>query len=184
MPLQPPPTDKRFASAEEAFKALQAHARDQGYAVVKTRPSDYKDGKPRRYDIACVCGNGKYKSGAAGLRKSGTKRTGCPFKMKIVRRKDADDLWVPGILCGSHNHDANSAINFPEHRRGALTVEQTNVLRALLGHSKLTIKTIGEIIKLQFPDILLTEKDISNLRQAFNRMSNASSSRTVDGPNQ
>ncbi|OTA05150.1 hypothetical protein A9Z42_0057830 [Trichoderma parareesei] len=157
MPLQPPPTDKRFTSADEAFKALQAHARDQGYAVVETRPSDYKDGKPRRYDIAC---------------------------MKIVQRKDADDLWVPGILCDSHNHDASSAISFPEHRRGALTVEQTKVLRALLGHSKLTLKTIGEIIKLQFPDILLTEKDISNLRQPFNRMSNASSSRTVDGLNQ
>ncbi|KAH0489392.1 hypothetical protein TgHK011_009824 [Trichoderma gracile] len=176
MPLEPPPTDKRFTSADEAFKALQAHARDQGYAVVKTRPSDYRDGKPRRYDVACVCGNGKYKSEAAGLRKTRTKRTGCPFKMKMVQRKDADDLWVIGILCGSHNHDANPAINFPEHRRGALTVEQKNVIRALLNHSKLTIKIISEVVKLQFPDILLTEKDISNLRQAFNRESDASNS--------
>ncbi|KAL7807507.1 hypothetical protein V8C44DRAFT_186290 [Trichoderma aethiopicum] len=184
MPLEPPPTDKRFTTADEAFKALQAHARDQGYAVVKTRPSDYHNGKPRRYDISCVCGNGKYKSEAAGLRKSTTKRTGCPFKMKMVQRKDANDLWVLGILCGSHNHGANPAISFPEHRRAALTPEQKNVLKALLNHSKLTIKMIGEIVKLQFPDILLTEKDISNLRQYFNRMDNADKPSTVEGEKQ
>lgn len=60
---------------------------------MKKRPSSYENNLPRRYDIACVCGNGEYKSQAAGLRKSKTKRTGCPFKMKIVQRKDTGDQW-------------------------------------------------------------------------------------------
>ncbi|KAK0766596.1 hypothetical protein N5P37_000321 [Trichoderma harzianum] len=165
MPLQPPPTDKHFATSDEAFTALQAHARNEGFAMVKKRPSCYEDGKPRRYDIACVRGNGAYKPKSAGLRKSTTKRTGCPFKMKIVQRKDSDDLWVPGILCGEHNHEPDLPIAFPEHRRGALTDAQKTIIRALLHHSNLSARGIIEVLKHQYPDVLLTEKDIWNLRR-------------------
>ncbi|KAM0460071.1 hypothetical protein ACHAPV_000323 [Trichoderma viride] len=165
MPLQPPPTDKLFASADEAFQSLQDHARGEGYAIVKKRPSSYENNLPRRYDIACVCGNGEYKSQAAGLRKSKTKRTGCPFKMKIVQRKDTGDQWVPGIMCPDHNHAPNLAVNFPIHRRAALTEEQRHNIEVLLEKTKLSARAIIELMKKQYPEILLTEKDVWNIRQ-------------------
>ncbi|KAL7926963.1 hypothetical protein ACQKWADRAFT_279143 [Trichoderma austrokoningii] len=165
MPLQPPPTDKVFTSADEAFQALQDHARGEGYAIVKKRPTSYANNMPRRYDIACVCGNGEYKSQAAGLRKSRTKRTSCPFKMKIVQRKDTGDQWVPGVLCGDHNHAPNLAVDFPVHRRAALTEEQKHNIGVLLEQTRLSARAIIELLKKQYPEILLTEKDVWNMRQ-------------------
>lgn len=165
MSLQPPPTNKFFTSVDEAFKALQEHAREEGYALVKKRPSSYENNLPRRYDIACVCGNGEYKSKASGLRKSKTKRTGCPFKMKIVQRKDSGDQWVPGLICSDHNHAPNLAVSFPVHRRAALTEEQRHNIEVLLEKTKLSARAINELMKKQYPDILLTEKDIWNIRQ-------------------
>jgi len=165
MPLQPPPIDKLFMTAEEAFQALQDHAREEGYALVRTRSTSYQNNLPRRYDISCVCGNGEYKPKAAGIRKSKTKRTGCPFKMKIVQRKDSGDRWKTGILCGDHNHASGLAVNFPEHRRAALTKEQRNNIEVLLENTSLTARAINEIMKKQHPTILLTEKDIWNIRQ-------------------
>lgn len=165
MPLQPPPVDKVFTTADEAFKFLQDHARGEGYALVRTRPSSYQNNVPRRYDISCVYGNGRYQPRAAGIRKSKTKRTGCPFKMKVVQRKDSGDRWVPGIISSDHNHDPNLAINFPEHRRAALTDTQRNNIEVLLENTNLTAKAINEIMKKQYPDLLLTEKDIWNIRQ-------------------
>lgn len=164
MPLQPS-NRQTFASADEAFQTLQDHAREEGYAIVKKRPSSYENNLPRRYDISCVCGNGEYKSQAAGLRKSKTKRTGCPFKMKIVQRKDAGDQWVPGILCPDHSHAPLLAVNFPIHRRAALTEEQKHNIEALLEKTKLSARAIIELMKKQYPEILLTEKDVWNIRQ-------------------
>ncbi|KAL7947477.1 hypothetical protein V8C42DRAFT_317898 [Trichoderma barbatum] len=114
--------------------------------------------------MLCVRGNGEYKSKASGLRKSTTKRTGCPFKMKIVQRKNSNDLWLLGPLCGDHNHESNLPISFPEHWRGALSEEQKNTITALLDHSNLSARAIIETVKLRYPYLLLTEKDIWNLR--------------------
>ncbi|KAL7964306.1 hypothetical protein HDV63DRAFT_398684 [Trichoderma sp. SZMC 28014] len=138
MPLQPPPTDKLFTSADEAFQALQDHAREEAYAIVKKRPSSYENNLPGRYDISC---------------------------MKIVQRKDTGDQWVPGILCPDHNHAPLLAVNFPINRRAALTEEQKHNIEVLLEKTKLSARAIIELMKKQYPDILLTEKDVWNIRQ-------------------
>ncbi|KAH7006764.1 hypothetical protein EDB80DRAFT_717808, partial [Ilyonectria destructans] len=59
-PLTAPSTSRSYDTHEDAFAAVQAHAKDEGYAVSYHKPSNYKDGKPRRYELVCVCGGRPY----------------------------------------------------------------------------------------------------------------------------
>lgn len=67
--------------------------------------------------------------------------------MKIVQRKDTGDQWVPGILCPDHNHAPLLAVNFPIHRRAALTEEQKHNIEVLLEKTKLSARAIVELMK-------------------------------------
>ncbi|KAI1435129.1 hypothetical protein GGR50DRAFT_347847 [Xylaria sp. CBS 124048] len=49
-----PPPEGIYRSFEDLLNAVQRVAKDQGYGVVKLRASNYRDGKPTRYDLA-VC---------------------------------------------------------------------------------------------------------------------------------
>jgi hypothetical protein len=85
--------------------------------------------------------------------------------MNIVKREDSGDQWVPGILCPDHNHAPNLAVNFPVYRRAALTEEQKHNIEVLLERTKFSARAIIDLMKKQYPEILLTEKDVWNIRQ-------------------
>ena len=55
MPLEAPPYGV-YASIDELLEAVNSFAKAQGYAIVKRRASNYKDGRPRRYDLVCDVG--------------------------------------------------------------------------------------------------------------------------------
>ncbi|KAH6985376.1 hypothetical protein EDB80DRAFT_224289 [Ilyonectria destructans] len=65
--LTAPPITGTYATHEDAFAAMQADGREQGYAVVYSRPSNYKDGKPRRHELICACGGRPFISRSTGL---------------------------------------------------------------------------------------------------------------------
>ncbi|KJZ76337.1 hypothetical protein HIM_04419 [Hirsutella minnesotensis 3608] len=92
-----------FPSLHDAVKALEHHARPQGYAVIKYKPSNYRGGKPRRMDIACACGGRKYHTIATGLRKAGTRKTACPFRVKVVQLDDDNGLWRVVVMLNAED---------------------------------------------------------------------------------
>ena len=51
-----PPPEGQFNTFEDLLTFVNDFAKQQGYAVVKRRPSNYRDGSPRRYDLVCNCG--------------------------------------------------------------------------------------------------------------------------------
>ena len=51
-----PPPERQFNTFEELLTFANDFAKRQGYAVVKRRPSNYRDGSPRRFDLVCDCG--------------------------------------------------------------------------------------------------------------------------------
>ncbi|SCO54211.1 uncharacterized protein FFNC_15396 [Fusarium fujikuroi] len=72
--------------------SVQRVAKDQGYGVVKLRASNYRDGKPTRYDLVCDRGGVKYNS-TAKKRNPSTRKIDCPFRakaglMRIEQRLD------------------------------------------------------------------------------------------------
>jgi hypothetical protein len=161
MAMLPPPQIGPFESSDQAVDALQTWARSQGYAVVRHKPSNYINNMPRRYEVVCARGGKGYVPEGAGLREAGTRKTGCPFKIKFVRRKvEYDDLWGVEIMHGEHNHEATEPRSFPEHRK--LPLDQHEHVTGWRNFIGLTARTIREALVVTADDCLATEKDINN----------------------
>ncbi|ATY63607.1 hypothetical protein CCM_06846 [Cordyceps militaris CM01] len=81
-----------------------------GYKIVKSRSHRARvvgpDGPSMemiRADLVCDRGGRPYKS-VATERKTSTKKTGCPWKAKAVKRKTVGG-WVLTMVCDEHNHE-------------------------------------------------------------------------------
>jgi hypothetical protein len=46
-----PPPERLFSTFKALLAFVNTFAKRQGHAVVKRRPSNYRDGSPRRYDL-------------------------------------------------------------------------------------------------------------------------------------
>lgn len=152
----------QFDTFSEAFEYLQGFAVAHGFAVVRRRCSNYFQGVPRCYGLVCACGGKPYRREASRLRTKGSRKTDCPFQCKITQNRRNWDAWEITIECGEHNHPANRAAAFPEHRR--LTEEQKNQVIVQIHDLNCTSRAIIQSLRGQDPDILATEADINNIR--------------------
>lgn len=105
MPLNPPENIplEGCGSFEGLFHLINVQAKEQSYSIIKRRPSNYKDGVPRRYDLACVAGGVVKASTSTGQRRATSKKTHCPWKAKAVRSKTGP-RWFFELQDGAHNH--------------------------------------------------------------------------------
>lgn len=106
MPLNPPggfPPDG-FESFPALHAFTNAQAKEQGYSIVKRRPSNYKNGISRRYDVSCVAGGQAYRSVSTGQRRVTTKKTSCPWKAKALQSA-TNDRWFFYQQDARHNHN-------------------------------------------------------------------------------
>lgn len=105
----PPPTllappEGIFRSFEDLMASVQRVAKDQGYGIVKLRASNYRDGKPTRYDLVCDRGGVKYNS-TAKKRNPSTRKIDCPFRAKAVCEVQLGNQWRFAIQDSRHNHE-------------------------------------------------------------------------------
>jgi len=84
---------------------VQRVAKDQGYGVVKLRASNYRDGKPTRYDLVCDRGGVKYNS-TAKKRNPSTRKVDCPWRAKAVCEVQLNNQWRFAVQDSRHNHEA------------------------------------------------------------------------------
>jgi hypothetical protein len=168
MNLLPPPTDIQYDDAESAKAALRDHATDQGYEIVARRSLNYVNGVPMRHDLVCGCSstsNGP--STSKGLRRASSKKTGCPFKLKLLYRKSLG-AWAVEVVCGTHNHLPHELGGLPDarlyHRHNYL--EQINELRQ---NPQMTARGIKDALKRTDPNCPLTYKDVENIVQGMRR---------------
>ncbi|KOS20242.1 hypothetical protein ESCO_006132 [Escovopsis weberi] len=172
MPMEPPPTDRQFKDFDSAFRACQRHARRQGYALVKVRPCNYdNDGTPRRYDFACAYGgNRAHSSTSTGLRKSATRKTGCPFKMKVLQKRLLNNAWIIDVVCPDHNHGPDDPAKFPEHRVGSLRRRHFEKIKELSQDPKMSARAIRDALRADDPNTLVNEIDVANLLRELKAM--------------
>lgn len=168
MNLLPPEDGTRFDDAETAKAALRDHATSQGYEVIALRSLNYVDGVPMRHDLVCGCSNtSKRASTSKGLRRASSKKTGCPFRLKLLYRK-AVGAWVVDVVCGTHNHQPRELCGLPDarlyHRQQHL--EQIDQLRRM---PQMTARGIKDALKRRDPDCPLTYKDVENIVQTMRR---------------
>ena len=113
----------KFETFEELLKSLNDAAREIGFRAVKLRSSNYREGKPARYDIECSQGSKhgrKYE--VANTRMMKTIKKDCPWLAKAVFYTQTRG-WVLEIRQENHNHQPsqNLAPHLLGHRREALT---------------------------------------------------------------
>ena len=161
-PLGPPPPTGQYDDLLQIKTFLQAHARENGYAITvqKTTP---KDG-------AWICSKGgmyddKGKSSTVHESKrrknTATTKTECPFRVRAAR--DADSKFTTVVVDHNHNHDAVVALSaLPHHRLGAITDDERQKVSNMsqLGHSPTAILTA---LRHENPNSCLVPRDIYNL---------------------
>ena len=164
MSLLPPP-EAIYATQEAAFTAIQAHAKDYGYAFKKR-------GKTASRVVFTCDREGKYdpKGKDPAIHKSkqrkatGLKIYGCSMSVEL-RLDNASGNWILRVLEGAHNHIASiDIIAHSVYRNDALTAEIRTQI-GILSQSGLNPSQILTILRNATPEIPLVIKDISNTIQ-------------------
>ncbi|KAF4973019.1 hypothetical protein FSARC_596 [Fusarium sarcochroum] len=99
-----PPREGIFRTFDELMASVRPEAKEQGYGIVKLRASNYRDGKPTRYDLVCDRGGIKYNS-TAKKRKPSTRKVNCPFQAKAVCEVQLGNQWRCSVREQRHNHE-------------------------------------------------------------------------------
>jgi len=100
-----PPPEGIYRTFDDLLASVQRVAKDQGYSIVKLRTSNYREGKPTRYDLVCDRGGVKYNS-TAKKRNPSTRKVDCPWRAKAVCEVNLGNQWRFAVQEGRHNHEA------------------------------------------------------------------------------
>ncbi|KIL86744.1 hypothetical protein FAVG1_10000 [Fusarium avenaceum] len=114
-----PPPEGIFRTFDDLMASVQRVAKDQGYGIVKLRASNYRDGKPTRYDLVCDRGGVKYNS-TAKKRNPSTRKIDCPFRAKAVCEVQLGNQWRFAIQEGRHNHEPRVPAGTPGQENAPL----------------------------------------------------------------
>lgn len=107
-PSLAPPPEGIFRSFEDLLNSVQRLAKNEGYGIVKLRASNYREGKPTRYDLVCDRGGVKYAS-TAKKRNPSTRKVDCPWRAKAVCEVQLNNQWRFAVQESRHNHEARVA---------------------------------------------------------------------------
>jgi hypothetical protein len=103
-----PPPEGIYRTFDDLLASVQRIAKEQGYNIVKLRASNYRDGKPTRYDLVCDRGGVKYNS-TAKKRNPSTRKVDCPWRAKAVCEVNLGNQWRFAVQEARHNHEARVA---------------------------------------------------------------------------
>ena len=166
----PPPPAAVYPDILTAFSALQAHARAHGYALFKRDSQPPK--VPTRVIYACDReGKGDSRAKNPNIheqrRRQGTRSKKCGCKMRIALKRDLiSGQWEVQIIEGSHNHLASADPSaHPAHRLAALSSEIKAYIESLVCSGLSNAQILGIIRQKHGMDVLLAQKDVSNLAQ-------------------
>ena len=155
-----------FNTFNDLFAAVQSHARQTGWAVVKTRASNRRaDGNYYKYDLACDRGVDTHEMRFTGRREASSRKEGCPWRGVAAARKSDGDRWKYETINFTHNHPPSlDASVHSMHRH--LTDEKRGALeRHTQAGSRLHVITSDLRAKNQ----ALKKRDILNERAKLQR---------------
>jgi hypothetical protein len=162
----PPPPEAVYADLSTAIAAIQGHAKCNGYALFK------RDGKPNRIVYACDrYGKPEAKAKNPDLhdskKRAGSRSKKCGCQMRVALKKDQiTGSWQLEVLKGAHNHNASADPSaHPTYRIAALDPAIRAQIESL-AVSGLGNAQILAVLHHQHPEVILSQKDISNIVQA------------------
>jgi hypothetical protein len=158
--LSPPPITT-YDTFEDAIYSCQNWAKEHGYGVTKANTKKEYPGGP--YTLVFMqCDRGDKYQDHTTVRKSRTRLTECPFKLRISRARTYDNLrqCKVTIVNPAHKHNATwSAAGNPLNRR--LTDAAKYTIRA---EARAGVKPKQILVRLlqESPSLYLTRDDIYN----------------------
>lgn len=163
--------DQPYDTLEALLNALNAWGRQRGVGFTKMRPSNYVNGSPTRYEIACDRG-GREKTSKAMLRRTTTSKTGCPWFGVAKALAESDRKWTFEAKIMHHNHEitAGDVFELTTHRghRGLTDAMKADVATLSLNASQRP-RDIVSYLRRTYPDTVFTAKDVENYRQRLQR---------------
>ena len=164
--MDPPIAGQLFDTFNDLFAAVQSHARQTGWAIIKTRASNRRaNGNYYKYDLACDRGMNLYSCRSTGRRQASSRKEECPWRGVAVARKSDGDRWKYETINSTHNHPPSlDASVHPMHRR--LTDEERgNLERHTQAGSRLNVIASD----LRTRNQALKKKDLLNERAKLQR---------------
>ena len=162
-PLGPPIPLGVHPDPIAAKAALQAYARQNGYAITISSSSAlrvfYMCSKGSKYDP-----KGKdpttYKT--KRCKNTSTMKTDCLYQA-VACKDEVTGQWGLNVVNNNHNHGPAAAVSaFPQHRIASMTSEEHTIVKdmSILGHSP---SQILHCLRQSNPESQLISRDIYNL---------------------
>ena len=110
-------SDRKWHAFDDLFADVHAVARLIGFFITKRRPSNYRGGTPRRYDLICSEGYERTPT-SSGKRHNAKSWKPCMRKAKAVVLQ-AVGAWKSEVIHNVHSHECKpaQASYLPGHRR-------------------------------------------------------------------
>ncbi|KAI3826960.1 hypothetical protein L1987_01020 [Smallanthus sonchifolius] len=156
-------TDQNFQSREHLVDWVVRRGRDNGYVIV-IRRSRRKGDDPSApvIKVWLVCDRHGERTSTATIRRVGSKKRGCPFKLEGVYDENIG-YWKLTVIDGSHNHDPS--LHIEEHAFARKLSKSEQLLVAKLYSQNMLPRNILATISEQNPESRCIKKDIYNLIQ-------------------
>lgn len=164
MVLLPPPSDLTASNFTLLISLIQAHAKEEGYAVVVKRSNKDKRQEKDKIWLHCTRG-GKIRTTTGKKRKHGTsRRNNCPFEL-ILKLDKWDDIWRLRIKEASHNHDSGKRVAHAVHRLAALTPQvEAQIIQWSADRTCTTATMLYNLNRNHEEDPIWTKRDIQNAK--------------------
>lgn len=160
--------DGTFASREDLLNVVKEYAKTHGFAISIVRS------KEDSVHISCNRGgSARPRMGVDRQRRRDSRRCGCPFQIQGVRRRANEagdiDVWRLETRDGSHNHGPAPLKSYPQYRK--LDREQIQFVKS---HLDLKPRDLLRHLRELFPDLLVMDRDVYNVRARVRRDPDAS----------
>ncbi|KAI3816744.1 hypothetical protein L1987_16448 [Smallanthus sonchifolius] len=156
-------TDQNFQSREQLVDWAMRRGRENGYVLV-TRRSRRKGDDPTEpfIKVWLVCDRHGERASTATVRRAGSKKIGCPFKLEGEYQENTGD-WKLTVKDDSHNHDPSQHLVAHSFARRLCQSEQ--LLVGKLYSQNMLPRNILATIREQNPESSCIKKDIYNAIQ-------------------
>ncbi|KAL5134524.1 Protein FAR1-RELATED SEQUENCE 5 [Glycine soja] len=160
-------TSQVFATREDVLKWARTVAHENGFVAVIMRFDTYTGSRGRTSFVLIGCErSGKYKCRKKEFvrRDTGTRKCGCPFKIR-GKPVHGGEGWAVKLICGIHNHElAKTLVGHPY--AGRLTDDEKNIIVDMT-KSNVKPRNILLTLKEHNANSCTTIKQIYNARSAY-----------------
>ena len=160
--ITPPPLDGHlFNTFKELLTAIQNHAKQKGWAIIKTRANNRRvDRNYYRYDLVYDRGINTHKNKLTGRRIISSRKEKYPWIGYVITLKFNNDHWTYKTINSIHNHLlSQDAFIHPIHRR--IIDEDRNAIRRYKKAGS-CLNVIVTNLREQYPEVkkrnILNEK--------------------------